>query len=157
MSNFNPSSLSPTSYDLDFAIVSNALFAVEQDGAIGYTRAGNFNIGLVGEIGYLVTQSGGFVLDKNGQRIVLEKQKDTNNFDTTTLTNRIGLFTFANENYLTPVNDNLFAVSQKSGEAVAVDSNDGKIVQYALEQSGTILSDEMVEMIEQEINNCLNN
>ena len=53
---------------------------------------------------------------------------------------RIGLFTFANENYLTPVNDNLFVVSQKSGEAVAVDSNEGKIVQSALEQSGTILS-----------------
>ena len=145
--NFTQGSLVPTNYPLDFAITGNALFAVEQDGAIGYTRAGNFNIGLIGEAGYLVTQSGGFVLDKNGQRIVLEKLEGTNNFDTTNLTNTIGLFTFANENYLTPVNDNLFAVSQKSGEAVAVDSNDGKIVQYALEQSGTILSDEMVEMI----------
>ncbi len=145
--NFTQGSLIPTNYPLDFAITSNALFAVEQDGIIGYTRAGNFNVGLIGEEGYLVTQSGDFVLDKNGQRIVLQKIEGTNNFDTTSLTNTIGLFTFDNPNYLTPVQDNLFAVSEKSGPAVAVDNNDGQIIQYALEQSATVLSEEMVEMI----------
>lgn len=145
--NFTPSSLIPTNYPLDFAITSNALFAVEQDGVIGYTRAGNFNVGMVGETGYLVTQNGDFVLDKNGQRIVLQKEEGTNNFDTTNLTNQIGLFTVPNPNYLTPVQDNLYAISAKSGQAVAVDDNDGQIIQYALEQSATVLSEEMVEMI----------
>jgi flagellar basal body rod protein FlgG len=78
---------------------------------------------------------------------VLQKIEGTNNFDTTNLTNTIGLFTFDNPNYLTPVQDNLFAVSEKSGPAVAVDNNDGQIIQYALEQSSTVLSEEMVEMI----------
>ena len=145
--NFTQGSLIPTNYALDFAITSNALFAVEQDGVVAYTRAGNFNIGMDGEIGYLVTQSGGFVLDNNGQRIVLTKEEGTNNFDTTNLTNTIGLFTFANANYLTPAQDNLYVVSNKSGAAVAVESNEGQIIQGALEQSGTVLSEEMVEMI----------
>jgi len=145
--NFTQSSLIPTNYALDFAITSNALFAVEQDGVVAYTRAGNFNIGMDGETGYLVTQSGGFVLDNNGQRIVLTKKDGTNNFDTTNLINTIGLFSFANANYLTPAQDNLYVVSDKSGAAVAVESNEGQIIQGALEQSGTVLSEEMVEMI----------
>lgn len=145
--NFTPGSLISTNFALDFAIVSDALFAVEEDGAIGYTRDGSFNIGLDGETGYLVTSNGGFVLDKNGNRIQLEKKEGTNNFVTDNLTDRIGLFTFANENYLTPVNSNLYAVSEKSGQAVAVENNNGQLLQGALEQSGTILSEEMVEMI----------
>ncbi len=145
--NFNQSSVVPTNYGLDFAIVSNALFAVEQDGVVGYTRAGNFSIGMDGETGYLVTATGGFVLDKNGQRIVLTKQEGTNNFDTSNLTNQIGLFTFENPNYLVPASGTLYAVSNKSGEAVAVENNEGQVIQGALEQSGTNLADEMAEMI----------
>jgi flagellar basal-body rod protein FlgG len=145
--NFNPSSLVPTNYDLDFAITSNALFAVEKDGLTAYTRAGNFNIGILGDTGYLVTQSGDFVLDKNGQRIVLQKQAGTNNFDTSDLSNKIGLFNFANPNYLIPVQGTLYAVSNKSGEGVAVENNAGQLIQGALEQSGTNLADEMAEMI----------
>lgn len=145
--NFKQSSLVPTNYDLDFALTSNALFAVEQDGLTAYTRAGNFSIGMAGDTGFLVTANGDFVLDKNGQRIMLEKEPNTNNFDTSNLKNQIGLFTFANPNYLTPVADNLYAVSVKSGEAVAVEDNEGYLIQGALEQSGTNLADEMAEMI----------
>ena len=145
--NFNLSSLLPTNYDLDFAITGNALFAVEQDGLVAFTRAGNFNIGMDGETGYLVTQNGDFVLDKQGNRIVLEKEAGTNNFDTSKLTDTIGLFTFANPNYLTPVANNLYAISEKSGQAELVESNMGQLIQGALEQSGTNLADEMAEMI----------
>ena len=145
--NFNQSSVVPTSYDLDFAIVSNALFAVEQDGLVAFTRAGNFNIGMQGETGYLVTANGDFVLDAQGNRIVLEKEAGSNNFDTSNLKNQIGLFTFDNPNYLTPIADNLYAVSTKSGVAVAVGNNEGLLIQGALEQSGTNLADEMAEMI----------
>jgi len=145
--NFNQGSIVPTNYVLDFALTSDALFAVEQDGLTAYTRAGNFSIGMDGETGYLVTANGDFVLDKNGQRIVLDKKDGTNNFDTSDLTDRIGLFTFANPNYLTPVAGNLYAVSVKSGNAVAVDNNYGMVIQGALEQSGTVLVEEMAEMI----------
>ena len=145
--NFNQASLVPTNYDLDFAITGNALFAVEQDGLTAYTRAGNFSIGMAGDVGFLVTANGDFVLDKNGQRITLQKEEGTNNFDTSNLKNQIGLFTFSNPNYLTPVADNLYAVSVKSGEAVAVENNEGYLIQGALEQSGTNLADEMAEMI----------
>ncbi len=145
--NFNQSSLVPTNYELDFALTSNALFAVEQDGLVAFTRAGNFSIGMDGETGYLVTANGDFILDSTGNRIVLEKEAGTNNFDTSNLVNQIGLFTFDNPNYLTPVANNLYAISNKSGEAVAVGNNEGHLVQYALEQSGTNLADEMAEMI----------
>lgn len=145
--NFNPSSVTPTSYDLDFAIVSNALFAVEQDGLVAFTRAGNFSIGMAGDTGYLVTANGEFVLDSMGNRITLQKEPGTNNFDTSNLKNQIGLFTFSNPNYLTPVANNLYAISEKSGEAVAVVNNEGHLIQGALEQSGTNLADEMAEMI----------
>ena len=83
--NFNPSSVTPTSYDLDFAIVSNALFAVEQDGLVAFTRAGNFSIGMAGDTGYLVTANGEFVLDSMGNRITLQKEPGTNNFDTSNI------------------------------------------------------------------------
>lgn len=146
-SNFNQGSILPTGFELDFAITSNALFAVEQDGLTAYTRTGSFSIGMDGETGYLVTPNGDFVLDKNGNRIVLQKEEGTNNFDTTNLKNTIGLFTFANPNYLTPVEGNLYAVSVKSGPALAVENNEGHLIQGALEQSGTNLADEMVEMI----------
>ena len=43
--------------------------------------------------------------------------------------------------------NNLYAVSVKSGEAVAVENNEGYLIQGALEQSGTNLADEMAEMI----------
>ena len=102
---------------------------------------------MAGEVGFLVTANGDFVLDKNGQRIMLEKEPNTNNFDTSNLKNQIGLFTFDNPNYLTPVANNLYAVSVKSGEAVAVENNEGYLIQGALEQSGTNLADEMAEMI----------
>ena len=38
-------------------------------------------------------------------------------------------------------------MSVKSGEAVAVEDNEGYLIQGALEQSGTNLADEMAEMI----------
>jgi flagellar basal-body rod protein FlgG len=146
-SNFNQSSLIQTNYGLDFAVTGDPLFAVEIDGEIGYTRDGTFTIGMDGETGYLVTQNGDFVLDKQGNRIVLEKEAGTNNFDTSKLTDTIGLFTFANPNYLTPVANNLYAISEKSGQAELVESNMGQLIQGALEQSGTNLADEMAEMI----------
>ncbi|MBR2875947.1 MAG: flagellar hook basal-body protein [Clostridia bacterium] len=146
-SNFNQSSLSLTNYGLDFAITGDPLFAVEVDGEIGYTRDGTFSIGMDGETGYLVTTSGGFVLDKNGQRIVLEKKPGTNNFNVDGLMQRIGLYSFDNPNYLTPVQGNLYVVSEKSGPAVAVNDNTGLLLQGALENSGTNLAEEMTDMI----------
>ncbi len=145
--NFTQSSFVTTGYALDFAISGKALFGVEFDGAIGYTRAGNFNIGVTEDAAYLVTQDGGFVLDQNGERITLTKKPDTEMYSTEDLTAKIGLFDFDNPNYLIPVNGNLYAVSEKSGAPTDAARDENTLIQYALENSGTNLADEMSEMI----------
>ena len=63
----------PTNIPLDFAIMGDGYFAIqEEDGTINYTRAGNFSLA---EEGYLRFPGMGYVLDPQGQRIMLGTDK----------------------------------------------------------------------------------
>ncbi len=62
-SDFGPGAITVTDNPTDFAIEGNAFFAVERNGAVAYTRAGNF---LVNQDNVLVTQNGDPVLGENG-------------------------------------------------------------------------------------------
>ncbi len=62
-SDFGPGPITVTDNPTDFAIEGNAFFAVERNGAVVYTRAGNF---LVNQDNVLVTQNGDPVLGENG-------------------------------------------------------------------------------------------
>ena len=65
----------PTNIPLDFAIIGEGFFAIQgEDGTISYTRAGSFSLD---EEGYLRFPGMGYVLDPQGQRILLQTDKIT--------------------------------------------------------------------------------
>ena len=63
----------PTNIPLDFAIMGDGYFAIQaEDGTMSYTRAGSFSLD---EEGYLRFPGMGYVMDPNGQRIMLGTDK----------------------------------------------------------------------------------
>lgn len=120
---------------LDFAIASDGFFGVRrQDGTIGFTRDGSFSISSEATGDYLVTASGGYVLDYAGNKLLLNENS----------INEVGVFDFANPYELIKAGDNLFDSSVLSGEPVAIAGN---ILNGTLELSNVSLSDEMADLI----------
>lgn len=151
--------LRATSSELDFAITGDGFFAVNNKGNIQYTRDGAFSIGMDNGRGYLTTTDGCFVLDKNKMKIELEKEKvkqmkdgkstevTSENFNFSNLTDKIGVFSFNNPARLNPQGGTKYVATNESGNAMAANMNENKIIQFALENSGVDLTDEMAELI----------
>ncbi len=144
-------SLSSTGQALDFAIAGAGYFAVNNDGTTEYTRNGAFYLSVEGANATLVTNDGARVLDQNNQIITLPYANGS--VDTTTLTQRLGVFGFANEYGLTPHSNSRFTVSDNSGAAQILPATgaNGKnydLVQGYLERSNVDLAREMVNVIE---------
>ena len=73
--NFDQGLPEPTNIPLDFAILGEGFFAIQgEDGTISYTRAGSFSLD---DDGYLCFPGAGFVLDPQGQTILLRTDKIT--------------------------------------------------------------------------------
>lgn len=70
---FSEGSLRQTGYPFDLAIQGNGFFRVETPNGERYTRDGRFTLDLDNQ---LVTVDGYFVLDTNGNRIVLPQKTD---------------------------------------------------------------------------------
>lgn len=68
--NLSQGTIEHTGNKLNFAIDGNGFFVVEKNGEKIYTRAGNFKID---NNGYLVTNDGYYVLDKNDNKINVNK------------------------------------------------------------------------------------
>ena len=65
----------PTNIPLDFAIMGEGFFAIQdEEGNTTYTRAGSFSLD---EEGYLCFPGRGYVMDPQGQRILLQTDKIT--------------------------------------------------------------------------------
>lgn len=146
-------SITMTDYPLDFAIVGDGFFEVDDGtGVRQFTRNGNFDLSIEGTTGTLTTvPDGAFVLDKNGQKITLTVNAD-GSFNKDDLIGRMGVFGFANQYGLNPHNGSRFTASETSGQPVAVPAGSGSkgtyaIRQGALEASGVNLSDEMARVI----------
>ena len=152
---YKQGSVIQTGHTLDFGLMGDGLFALQlPDGSTQYTRNGAFDISIEGGTGYLVNASGYYVLDAQGRKIALTAGSQEGLFDLTDLKEKIGIYDFPNPYGLEQVSGNSFLKTDVSGEAVSVNNGapanyDRKyqLVQYALEQSGVNLADEMVSVI----------
>ncbi len=158
-------SFTMTEQDLDFAIPNDNFFMVlDERGDTYLTRDGSFEITQIDDHWELVSGRGEFVLDNEGNHIIvpfLTEERNildedgyvigteeyvTNNIDYNTLTDMIGLYEVENNWGLNQGEDNHFVVTDRSGQPVA--SEDREIVRQALEMSSVDLASEMVHLIE---------
>lgn len=135
---FTEGPLEQTGRSLDFALTdANSFFAVQEGSAVRYTRNGSFHISEQNGVSYLTDASGGYVLDPQGGKIVIQNENDAVN---------LGVFTFANTDGLSRDGDTTFLTGAASGTATAV--NNPEIKRGYLEGSAVDLSDEITNMIE---------
>lgn len=139
--------MSHTERELDFATPSEGLFAVEQpNGDILYTKDGAFFISQTQpDVWMLVDGGGGFVLDKNGERIEVAFNEDET-INTLDITERLGVYVFENPYGLDLNGDNYFIPTQSSGEAQA--APDMPVKNGYLELSSVNLAEEMAKVIQ---------
>lgn len=150
---FSQGVINTTDNPLDFALSGNAFFCIEnENGQRQYTRNGAFTIGMSQNRGYLVTGDGKYVLDKKGERIILNKKEDTDIFDLNEIQDKIGIYSFANPYALVKTEGAGFLESVLSEKAAAASDNGASgeyaIIAGALECSAVDLTSEMVNIIE---------
>ncbi len=136
-----------TSNPYDLAIMGEGFFAVDAGGQIEYTLDGTFNVSLEGELGYLTTVDGSYVLDENYERIQLVWDDQKGRYDYETLTEQVGVFQFQNPSMLNPVHSNRFTQTPQSGEPITVLDDSVEVRQSVLRNSNISVEDEMAEMI----------
>ena len=143
-----------TGIDTNCYIEGEGFFMVQSpDGRTYYTRDGSFHRSSEQGGEYLVTAQGYYVLDQNGQRIRLEGTELTispegNLSDGTNRPAyaRLGIFTFPNQEGLTAVSNNLYAVSESSGAARPA-GEETTVIQNVVEGSNVNLADEFSKLI----------
>lgn len=141
---YNQGALLPTDRELDFSIVGDGFFAVEnENGDRFYTRAGNFYVKLEDDVAYLTTASGDYVLSPDGDRIELNADGGPVNLEN--IMTRIGVYTFSNPYALLQEGSNYYTATEAAGEAMPSESYSLK--QGFLESSNAELSKEMVNII----------
>lgn len=143
--NFEQGMPEPTEIPLDWAIEGDGFFAVQgMDGAVSYTRAGNFSLD---EEGYLCLPEAGRVLDNTMQPIQLGTDKIEGAPNGLIYSKegqylgRIGVFVFADNGQLTRNQQGLFVGAQ--GTAVG----EPRLYWKHLERSNVDMIQQMTEMI----------
>lgn len=159
--------LRDTGRTLDFSIEGNGFFMVENpnpledlEGAdeILYTRAGNFYISPETEDdtgGYLVDASGRFVLDAGGERIYITDPASLSVTQDGMLSEagegglpeeiaQLGITDFSNRMGLAAFGDNLYMVTENSGQELAVTAT---IRSGSLESSNVNYTEEVTRLI----------
>ena len=153
---------------LDFMLSGEGFFTVQDAaGNTRYTRDGSFAISKEDDGNFLVTQTGNYVLNTNGERINLQNANDskvevdqdgrifiqvyTEATETAPASTervavgQLGIAKFMNKKGLDAVSGNLFAQTDVSGEAEA--DADTKVQQGMLEMSNVDLAVVMTRMI----------
>lgn len=131
---YRDGSITQTSQPLDFAISGEGFFKIEKDGNYLYTRDGSFS---KDSNGYLVTSDGGFVLNKLGNRIVVEDGKNYSsdlmvvNFQNKQTLKKIALGYYTNS----------FGLSQETNV------NNPSVRQGYLEMSNVDAAEELTDLI----------
>lgn len=136
----------PTGLPLDFCIVGDGFFAVQNvDGEVGYTRMGNFSLN---DEGYLCLPGFGRILDPNGQPVYLGTDKISADgqgqiyYNGGGMIGRLGIYRFEdNQEDLEFNEQGLF-----TGEGAEL-SQDYKIMHGYLERSNADMVKQMTELI----------
>lgn len=166
-SQYTQGSLQETGNTYDFALQGSGFFMVQmQDGTVGYTRSGSFNLSMGNEGMVLATSSGNPVLDVNGKPIVFGPEynadkltvdedgnfcypDEKNNAQPIGIT--IGVAQFNNPAGLLKTSDSIVKETDASGEAVwgvnVLANSKVTIKQGYLEGSNVQTADEMVNLI----------
>ncbi|MCP1109139.1 flagellar basal-body rod protein FlgG [Lachnospiraceae bacterium PF1-21] len=124
---------------LDFAINGEGFFKLQdpQTGEVTYTRNGHFGQSRRSDGFYLVTDSGKFVVDSQGQPIRVNQGE---------LSRQPAVYDFANTDGMLSIGNNEFAPVEKNGNATLV--VDAQLVNGYLEMSNVDLAKEMADTIE---------
>lgn len=142
-----------TGQPLDFAIEGDGFFQVQKEnGEVMFTRSGSFRTATIDDVNYLVTSQGYFVLDDEGNKIMMpDAGADFSITDQGVISTAegefgtIGLFQFANPNGLSAAGDTCYTVTAASGEALTDENS--VIVQGKLENSNVDLAQELTLLI----------
>ena len=130
----------------DLAIAGDGFFAVETPGGVRYTRSGNFNVDIAGN---LVTQEGYYVLGRDGGRINV----GTTDFQVDELgvvsvngqyLSQIGVYQFADVDGLRKMGDNTF-VHYTNEQPVAI--GNPTVKQGFVEGSNVDIGTEVANML----------
>ena len=125
---------------LSAMISGNGYYAVQNsDESISYSRSCSFALSNEDNSNYLVTASGGYVLDENMNKIEVSGDNTANSIA------KAAIYTFDNTEALVSQGGGKYAVSQNSGEAVRDES--AKITITAQELSNVDLIAEMTKMM----------
>ncbi len=130
----------------DLAISGSGFFAIEKNGQVLFTRAGNFKRDFAG---YLVTNDGGYVLDEKGSKIKIEdgwkiSDDGTIRDEKGKAVAKIAIYDFTNPEKLQKVGYTYFKQTKESGKPQKALS--GIMVGY-IEKSNVNALREMVNMI----------
>lgn len=165
VSDFTQGALLESNGAFDYAIQGEGFFQVRlDDGSIGYTRNGSFNVSVTDD-GLALTDSNGYpVLDVNGQPITFDKEVDSSKLSVDQYGNfmypdetgnaqmmgiQMGLAFFPNPAGLDRTSDTIMKESPASGvpTTYSADQLGSQIVSGRLEGSNVQAVDEMVNMI----------
>jgi len=149
---FSEGRLEVTNSVLDFAIIGEGFFTLENpQGEILYTRNGSFSLSAEGDVNYLVSSQGCYVLDRDGNRITLPKDLDGLSINGATLRSAdgdlatLGIVTFPNNDGLLAAGQSCYQPSEASGEPVLME--DAHIEQGKIESSNVDLAQELTLLI----------
>lgn len=135
-----------TGFDLDFAVIGNGFFAIDRGGEVLYSKDGAFDLSVENNGVYLVASDGSYILDQQYRRIRL--QTDENGLvDTDSISDRLGIFGFANPEGLIKEDGSAYRQSAISGNAEQPAQSDYTLLQGMLEQSNVSLAKEMADII----------
>lgn len=146
--NFSPGPIRQTGNPLDVALQGNGFIAIQgEDGANKYTRNGNFQVNLAGQ---LVNSAGQIVLDAgdkpiivpNDAREIIIDERGAISTDQGEI-GRLKVVRFDNPQKMRPVGNSLFETEQD-----AIPDDQTKVVQGAVEGSNVNAVSEMTNMIE---------